>query len=48
MAAAMESNNGNQLRENIVTIVKGSFPLYLFDEATIVSEMERMLSVTMG
>jgi hypothetical protein len=48
MAAAMESNNGNQLQEDIATIVKGSLPLYRFDEATVVSEMERMLSVTMG
>ena len=48
MAAAMESGHGNQLREDIVTIVKGSLPLYLFDEATVMSEIERMLSVTMG
>jgi hypothetical protein len=47
MAAAMEGDCGNQLQEDIVTMVKGSFPLYLFDEGTIVSEMERMLSVTM-
>lgn len=48
MAAAMGSGNENQLREDIVTIVKGSLPLYLFDEATVVSEMEKLLSVTMG
>ena len=44
----MESDYGNQLREDIVTVVKKSLPLYLSDEATIVSEMERMISVTMG
>ena len=48
MAAGMVSGNEDQLREDIVTRVKGSLPLYLFDEATIVSEMERMLSVVLG
>ena len=48
MAAAMGSCNGDPLREDIVNIVKGSLPLYLFDEASVVSEMEKLLSVTMG
>ena len=48
MATAMESCNGDPLREDIVNIVKGFLPHYLFDEATIVSEMEKLLSVTMG